>query len=314
MSSLPGMAIYNIVLLTFMTVGPLSAQEVQWRYDYTAARREAKEKQRPIVMDFGTSNCFWCKKLDASTFRDPGVVRQLNEQFIPVKIDAEREPGLAQTLRIQSYPTLVFAAPDGRILGSHEGFVEAARFSQQLSRALKESAPLTGVQSPPPSQQSAAVPASQGQLVVRTTAPPVPPVILDQAPQARELLSLAQQDHRQRQFLSCLGRCTTLASTYPDSPETAEARRLARKIKNDPVIAQQLCQQLTDQLGDLYLAQAESALRANDHQRATTCLERVLQVSPGTQRAQLARVHLERLQNSLASQPIPPKIIRGQSP
>jgi thioredoxin-related protein len=115
-----------------------SAQEVEWRYDYTAACREAREKKRFLIMDFGTSNCIWCRKLDALTFRDPGVVKQLNEQFIPVKIDAGREPGLAQTMQIQSYPTLVFAAPDGKILGSHVGFVEVAHLLQQLNRALKE--------------------------------------------------------------------------------------------------------------------------------------------------------------------------------
>jgi len=311
---MPRIVTGSIVVLTLTAVRPLNAQEVQWRHDYNAARREAKDKQRPIVMDFGTSNCFWCKKLDTSTFRDPGVVKQLNEQFIPVKIDAEREPGLVQTLRIHSYPTLVFAAPDGRILGSHEGFVEVARFSQRLSRALKESAPPASIQTTPLPQPPEAVPASQGRLAVRTTVPPASPIIVNQAPQARELLSLAQHDHRQRQFLSCLNRCTILASTYPDSPEAVEARQLALKIKNDPVIAQQLCQQLVDQLGELYLAQAESAIRANDHQRATTYLERVLQVSPGTQRAQLAWVYLDRLQNSLASQPVPAKTVRGQSP
>ena len=251
MSHLPGMATCSIMALTLMAAGPVSAQEVQWRYDYTAACREAKEKQRPIVMDFGTSNCFWCKKLDASTFRDPGVVKQLNEQFIPVKIDAEREPGLAQALRIQSYPTLVFAAPDGRILGCHEGFVEAARFSQQLSRALKESAPPASVQTNPLPQQPAA-PAGQGQLIVRTTVPPAAPIIVEQSSQARELLSHAQQDYGQRRFLSCLECCSSLTSTYPESPEAAEARQLALKVKSDPVIAQRLCQQLADQLGELY--------------------------------------------------------------
>jgi thioredoxin-related protein len=319
MSNLPGMATYSIMVLTLMAAGTVSAQEVQWRYDYTAARREAKEKQRPIVMDFGTSNCFWCKKLDASTFRDPGIVRQLNEQFIPLKIDAEREPGLAQTLRIQSYPTLVFAAPDGRILGSHEGFVDVARFTQQLTRALKESASAPGVPTPLPSPRLAAaaapaVPADQSRCIVRTTAPPAACDLPAPAPQARELLSLAQQDYGQRRFFSCLDRCTQLATVYPDSPEAAEARQLATRIKNDPALAQQLCEQLVDQAGELYLAQAESALRANDHQRAALYLERVVQVSPGTQNAQVARRYLDRLQGSLVSQPLPPKAVRGQSP
>ena len=46
-------------------------QEVQWRYDYGKARREAETKSLPLVIDIGTENCYWCKQLDARTFRDP---------------------------------------------------------------------------------------------------------------------------------------------------------------------------------------------------------------------------------------------------
>ena len=95
------------------------------------ARQEAKDKQRPIVLDFGTSNCFWCKKLDITTFRDPAITKLLAERFVVAKIDAEKDAALAQQLGISSYPTLVFATPDGKILGKHEGYVEVARFNQQ---------------------------------------------------------------------------------------------------------------------------------------------------------------------------------------
>src|SRR3989442_4578679 len=118
---------------------PLSlgqAQEVQWRYDYNAARREAVQKNRPLILDFGTEHCFWCKKLDVTTFREPTIVGVLNEQFIPLKVDAEREVPLANALRIQNYPTLVLAAPDGKILGTFEGYLEAIRLHDYLQRAL----------------------------------------------------------------------------------------------------------------------------------------------------------------------------------
>jgi hypothetical protein len=124
---------------------------------------------------------------------------------------------------------------------------------------------------------------------------------------AIEFRTLAQQDYRQRRLLSCLDRCTHVAIAYPDSPEAAEARQLAAQIKNDPALAQQLCEQLVNQAAALYLAQAELALRANDHQRAALYLERVLQVSPGTQNAQVARRYLDRRQGSLVSQPCRPK-------
>jgi thioredoxin-related protein len=108
-------------------------QEVQWRYDYEAARREAREKNRPIILHFGTTTCFWCKRLESITFRDRGIIRQLNSLLIPVKIDAEQAPALTQEMRVQVYPTLVFIAPDGRVLASRQGFVDVAALGQQLA-------------------------------------------------------------------------------------------------------------------------------------------------------------------------------------
>jgi thioredoxin-related protein len=129
----------SVVLSGFVVGTPysvLSAQEVQWRHDYNAARREAQETGRPLLLDFGTTNCFWCRKLDATTFRDPGIVAALNQRFVPLKVDAGRDAPLANALGVQAFPTLVFAAPDGRLLGSHPGYVDVAPFHELLVRVL----------------------------------------------------------------------------------------------------------------------------------------------------------------------------------
>ena len=112
------------------------AAEVRWRYDYNAARREAQAKGLPLVLDFGTANCFWCKKLDETTFQDASVLGTLNERFIPLKVDADQNAFLTETLQIHSYPTIVLAGPDGKILGTIVGYVEAGRFHDQLRQVL----------------------------------------------------------------------------------------------------------------------------------------------------------------------------------
>src|SRR5271169_1752337 len=68
------------------------AEDVDWRSDYSAARKEASEKGRPILVDFGFEGCAFCRKLDATTFRDADVVKRMNEQFIPIRIDIEKDP------------------------------------------------------------------------------------------------------------------------------------------------------------------------------------------------------------------------------
>jgi thioredoxin-related protein len=112
------------------------AQEIHWRTDYNSARKEAAQKGLPLILDFGTQNCFWCRKLDESTFRDPAVVQVITQKYVPLRIEAERDPALVQTLRITAYPTVILAATDGKILGTIEGFQDAVRFHDNLQRAL----------------------------------------------------------------------------------------------------------------------------------------------------------------------------------
>jgi thioredoxin-like negative regulator of GroEL len=132
----PALLLLPGLLVAGFTPGTTVAQEVEWRHDYNAARKEATEKNRPLILDFGTENCFWCKKLDLTTLCDPAVVGVLNTRFIPLKVDASRDPRLAEMLGIQSFPTLVLAASDGKILGTLEGYLDAARLHSNLQRVL----------------------------------------------------------------------------------------------------------------------------------------------------------------------------------
>jgi uncharacterized protein YyaL (SSP411 family) len=129
----------TMAILVFASLGvgadKVVAQDVQWRHDYVAARKEATETGRPLLLDFGTESCFWCKKLDITTFRDPRIVKLLSENFIPVKIDAEKEERLTKALAIESFPTLILATPDGKVVGRHEGYADATQLTALLNKA-----------------------------------------------------------------------------------------------------------------------------------------------------------------------------------
>ncbi len=53
---------------------------------------KANEKTgKKIFIDFYTDWCGWCKRMDASTFSDAEVAKYINENFYPVKFDAEQK-------------------------------------------------------------------------------------------------------------------------------------------------------------------------------------------------------------------------------
>lgn len=135
--------VYSCAALCLLSLSLTAAraEEIQWRHDYDAARKEAESKKRPLLLDFGTENCYWCKQLDARTFRDPAVAQLVNERFIPLRIDAQATPVLTEKLHIQNFPTLVFASADGHILGFKEGFLEAPELLERLQKLLQPPAP-----------------------------------------------------------------------------------------------------------------------------------------------------------------------------
>ncbi|SFT38010.1 Protein of unknown function, DUF255 [Lishizhenia tianjinensis] len=51
----------------------------------------AQKQNKLIFVDVYTDWCGWCKKMDASTFKDKEVIKALNQDYIAVKFDGEEK-------------------------------------------------------------------------------------------------------------------------------------------------------------------------------------------------------------------------------
>lgn len=95
--------------------------DIAWRRDLNAARQEAKQAGKPILVEFFATWCGACKRMDEQTFTDPKVLREMG-QWIPVKVDVDQYSDQAASYRINGVPTLVFLSPDGRLITTLVGF------------------------------------------------------------------------------------------------------------------------------------------------------------------------------------------------
>lgn len=72
------------------TASSSNSKEIKWISLEEAEKLNSKSKtKKKIFVDVYTEWCGWCKRLDATTYKDPAVVKYINDNFYAVKLDAE---------------------------------------------------------------------------------------------------------------------------------------------------------------------------------------------------------------------------------
>jgi len=108
---------------------------INWRPNFQDALKSAKAGGKPVMADFYTDWCGWCKKLDSDTYSDPKV-SSLSGKFVCVKINAEKDASLAAKYGVSGYPTILFLDGDGKVLSRIPGFLPAERFYNEMNKVL----------------------------------------------------------------------------------------------------------------------------------------------------------------------------------
>lgn len=130
----------NIVILlfsAFLLTFSAESWAISWEHDLTAALEKAKAEGKPVMADFYTDWCGWCKKLDKDVYEDAGV-NQLAEKFICVKVNCEVDKGAFSKYGLRGYPTIIFFDAAGNIKETVVGYRPVQAFAEIMNKVLKE--------------------------------------------------------------------------------------------------------------------------------------------------------------------------------
>ena len=120
-----------LISLAGINFAVAAPKAIKW-YTYTDGLAAAAQQNKKIMIIFSASWCGFCKKMNKETFANKAVMDYIDENIIPVKVDAEAEKKLVSQYAISALPSHVFLSETGESLGTLTGYIEATKFLSVL--------------------------------------------------------------------------------------------------------------------------------------------------------------------------------------
>lgn len=125
-----------IIIVSVYMLLPGKPEVHKWEY-YTG-NTSVVQSGRPAIIDFYADWCLPCKELDAITFKDNEVLKELS-RFRTVKVDMTRSDNEANTQLSKKYgvkgmPTVIIMDSAGREISRITGFVKPEKFVELVKK------------------------------------------------------------------------------------------------------------------------------------------------------------------------------------
>ena len=89
---------------------------VEWREWGPAPFEEARSADRPVLLSLTATWCDDCHAMDTETYAEPRIAANVNDGFVPVRVDIDRRPRVRERYNMGGFPSTVFCTPDGRVI------------------------------------------------------------------------------------------------------------------------------------------------------------------------------------------------------
>lgn len=109
---------------------------VDWREWGEDAFAVADRAGKPVLLSLSATWCAHCHDMDRETYDEPRIAANVNDGFVPVRVDADRHPRVRERYNMGGFPSTVFLAPDGTVL-SGAGYLGPDGFRQVLTSVRK---------------------------------------------------------------------------------------------------------------------------------------------------------------------------------
>ena len=116
--------------------GMLFADTIPFETSYKAGMEKAIAQKKVLMVVVTQTYCPWCDKFKQKTLVDKEVVKTVNEHFVPVLLNKDKDD-MPDDIRARMVPTTFFLDHEGSEVYSTIGYKHPRKFLEDISEAIE---------------------------------------------------------------------------------------------------------------------------------------------------------------------------------
>lgn len=128
-----------VMFLGFVVLSSCAEQappDIQWASSLEDAFQLASEKNQPIIAEFWSDECKWCKRLEDSTFTHQSVI-DLAANMVFVKAEGKKDTVTRERYKIAGFPTVILMNSSGEEIDRIFGYLPPEKFVSTIQDYLQ---------------------------------------------------------------------------------------------------------------------------------------------------------------------------------
>ena len=123
--------LFVLLLVALLALGisaNFAADSLTNTTDLNKAISDAQSQNKSILLIFDQDGCYYCDLLKENTLSNKNLISKLNDGYITVIVDINKEPQLAAKYQVFGTPSLIFLDSNQKQIGKIGGYVDANEF------------------------------------------------------------------------------------------------------------------------------------------------------------------------------------------
>jgi thioredoxin-related protein len=122
-----------LVFILTTTAGHADSDSVKW-YSFDEGMVLGQSQEKKVFMHFWAEWCGYCRRMEKTTFSNSAVIAKLNENFISIKVNYDREKRLVTMFKVGGLPDNWFFSKDRKDIKHRPGYIPPEKFLLMLKK------------------------------------------------------------------------------------------------------------------------------------------------------------------------------------